>query len=526
MTAYEKDLDEKKPVVVHGVRGAKSKPFKKKFRSMAHFEKWHDENGGDHEVHHVQNESALALFSNKVSVFKESVYGALYGKIGAEIASRAKVVSESRDGYTHEVVAHHNDGKGFQARHLDTHEHHDFRHNPKSTHDGELPPVGSHIKANNYRKRGMNEEAPAPNRPKGEQDIIDLHHVEIQDDPVAGENQFKADYISKDRSRSADQEDGEDDWPENSDAKLRKVVMHGTGDRVYDEDEIEEGVSGRPKKSTVKKKRDVSGTLDRENKRRRDMIDRDEYEVGHGYSRDRKVKAPGRSYNPTRTAVNQNHNYQQSFARRGEERKRYQGKYGTSAGGRHKFESLNLNDADLDEGVVHSAVRAVRRYLDKRGGWDSRQANRIRKRADRKASVNMASVDMAAKEHDSKALDLAIKNGMRAISTFGDKKGRMGRGYMGAHKPQQRESAINEVSAGKLKRYMTKADREMDPDYDGSYHDRKQENRQSGFAMAAAKLHKAGHKGYEYDMDGEARVAAGNGKTKRTTANVRSRKAR
>lgn len=389
MTAYEKDLDENKPVIVHGVRGAKSKPFKKKFKSMAHFEKWHDTNGGDHEVHRVQNESVTPvlepLFSGKVSVFKESVYGALYGKIGAEIASRAKVVSE---------------------------------------------------------------EAPAPNRPKGEQDIIDLHHVEIQDDPVAGENQFKADYVEKDRSRSADQEDGEDDWPENSDAKLRKVVMHGTGDRVYDEDEIEEGVGGRPKKSAVKKKRDVSGTLDRENKRRRDMIDRDGYEVSHGYSRDRKIKAPGRSYSPTRTAVNQNHNYQQSFARRGEERKRFGGKYGTSAGGRHKFESLNLNDTDLDEGVVHSAVRAVKRYIDKRGGWDSKQANRIRDKADRRADKAMdrhtAAWDKNGASFDEKRAearkqsDINKKNRRRELSTFGDKKGLMGRGYLGSHRPQER----------------------------------------------------------------------------------------
>lgn len=54
--AYEKDLDETKPVVVHGVKGAKSKPFKKKFRSLKHFEAWHDKQDGDAEVTHVRNE--------------------------------------------------------------------------------------------------------------------------------------------------------------------------------------------------------------------------------------------------------------------------------------------------------------------------------------------------------------------------------------------------------------------------------------------------------------------------------------
>jgi hypothetical protein len=54
--SYDKNLDEKKPVVVRGVKGMKSTPFSKKFKNMDHFSKWSDsEDAGNHTVHSVAN---------------------------------------------------------------------------------------------------------------------------------------------------------------------------------------------------------------------------------------------------------------------------------------------------------------------------------------------------------------------------------------------------------------------------------------------------------------------------------------
>ena len=54
----EKDLDPKKKIVVKGVKGAKSKPFVKKFRNMDAYDKWTDSDEfGDFEVHQIMNES-------------------------------------------------------------------------------------------------------------------------------------------------------------------------------------------------------------------------------------------------------------------------------------------------------------------------------------------------------------------------------------------------------------------------------------------------------------------------------------
>lgn len=47
--------DKKKPVIARGVKGMKSTPFEKKFKSMSHYEKWADsEASGNHEVHDVR----------------------------------------------------------------------------------------------------------------------------------------------------------------------------------------------------------------------------------------------------------------------------------------------------------------------------------------------------------------------------------------------------------------------------------------------------------------------------------------
>lgn len=57
-TSYDSDMDNNSPVIVQGVKGMKSKPFRKKFRNMAAFDKWTDSDAaGDFEVHQVTNES-------------------------------------------------------------------------------------------------------------------------------------------------------------------------------------------------------------------------------------------------------------------------------------------------------------------------------------------------------------------------------------------------------------------------------------------------------------------------------------
>ena len=55
-TATEKELQDHEPRVVHGVKGMKSTPFKKKFKNLSAQEKWEDTFGGDHEIHHITKE--------------------------------------------------------------------------------------------------------------------------------------------------------------------------------------------------------------------------------------------------------------------------------------------------------------------------------------------------------------------------------------------------------------------------------------------------------------------------------------
>ena len=55
--AHQKDMDNKKPVYAQGVKGMKSTPFTKKFKTMDHYNKWADsEHAGNHEVHRVYQE--------------------------------------------------------------------------------------------------------------------------------------------------------------------------------------------------------------------------------------------------------------------------------------------------------------------------------------------------------------------------------------------------------------------------------------------------------------------------------------
>jgi hypothetical protein len=65
-TSYEKDMDHDKPVVVSGVKGVKSTPFRKKFKNIAAYDKWSDsEEAGNYEVHDVMNEAGSFSYGKK-----------------------------------------------------------------------------------------------------------------------------------------------------------------------------------------------------------------------------------------------------------------------------------------------------------------------------------------------------------------------------------------------------------------------------------------------------------------------------
>lgn len=56
MTSYAADLNETRPVRISGVKGAKSRPFSKTFRSYAAYCRWSETDAaGDFEVHIVEN---------------------------------------------------------------------------------------------------------------------------------------------------------------------------------------------------------------------------------------------------------------------------------------------------------------------------------------------------------------------------------------------------------------------------------------------------------------------------------------
>jgi len=60
-TSYEDKLDPNKKIVVTGVKGMNSKPFTKKFKNWAAYEKWTESDDfGNYEVHKVMNEDSVS----------------------------------------------------------------------------------------------------------------------------------------------------------------------------------------------------------------------------------------------------------------------------------------------------------------------------------------------------------------------------------------------------------------------------------------------------------------------------------
>jgi hypothetical protein len=55
-TAFERDLQDNEPREVIGVKGLKSKPFRKTFKNQAAMERWFesDDVAGNVEVHYIQ----------------------------------------------------------------------------------------------------------------------------------------------------------------------------------------------------------------------------------------------------------------------------------------------------------------------------------------------------------------------------------------------------------------------------------------------------------------------------------------
>ena len=96
--AYQKDIDEKKPVHAQGVKGMKSKPFTKKFKTMDHFNKWADsEKSGDHEVHRVYQEEIEKILAS-------DEFAALDEESKNVILARLESISESA---AHDSEAHY-----------------------------------------------------------------------------------------------------------------------------------------------------------------------------------------------------------------------------------------------------------------------------------------------------------------------------------------------------------------------------------------------------------------------------------
>jgi hypothetical protein len=103
-TSYEKDMDHDKPVVVSGVKGMKSTPFRKKFKNMAAYDKWSDsEEAGNYEVHNVMNEDISQPVVNKSSVNEGDIVD--FGAFAGMYSDGARVSFMDKQGQMHTITA-------------------------------------------------------------------------------------------------------------------------------------------------------------------------------------------------------------------------------------------------------------------------------------------------------------------------------------------------------------------------------------------------------------------------------------
>jgi hypothetical protein len=79
-TSYERGLDPNQTIVVRGIKGMDSKPFRKRFRNEQAFNRWADsEAAGDYEVHQVTNEKAVAEKEGGMSDQERKSYNRKHG---------------------------------------------------------------------------------------------------------------------------------------------------------------------------------------------------------------------------------------------------------------------------------------------------------------------------------------------------------------------------------------------------------------------------------------------------------------
>jgi hypothetical protein len=100
-TSYEKDMKADKPVVVKGVKGAKSTPFTKKFKNQAAYEKWADsEAASDYEVSQVMNE-AVAVVKGDTDAWTQGHVAGKKGKGTNPHKAGSKDAKEWDKGFNH-----------------------------------------------------------------------------------------------------------------------------------------------------------------------------------------------------------------------------------------------------------------------------------------------------------------------------------------------------------------------------------------------------------------------------------------
>jgi hypothetical protein len=137
-SSFDKDLDETKPIKVHGVKGAKSTPFSKKFRNMKHFNQWaeKDENSGNYDIHRIVNEelevNETYVDDNTKEIEKKKLAGLNKYSNPKAMPSTAKTVKEDVEVIdeaarkkpevdeiaAHELVLHaDNDGRLYHSSH-------------------------------------------------------------------------------------------------------------------------------------------------------------------------------------------------------------------------------------------------------------------------------------------------------------------------------------------------------------------------------------------------------------------------
>lgn len=258
-------------------------------------------------------------------------------------------------------------------------------------------------KAIDARRRTILEgEQFAPGQPNSEREMIDLHGMEMHNEPNADENNFTADYIEPDDSEASGQRDAnENDVPTNSAEKLKKVVMHGTGDRVYDDEEADDALGEEEEHDGDDPEKDE------------DEDDEDRRPFGEGYIQEKsllkRAKRAAQRLNPNSPA-SKVHRFKKSI----------RGVSGAAHGtlrSKKLVRKIAQESADLEEGVWNK----IKRFADKASGRQRRRV--IAKATDKQNKADILYKD-AANRRDSagmhKHADASTRNYRRMASNYSD----------------------------------------------------------------------------------------------------------